>query len=495
MYNPENLQALLLDKMTLPLVIVVAVDARNAIGRNGALPWSESFVQDMKRLRTESKRTVNASKHNAVIMGRRTWLSIPIQHRPLKDRITIVLSSSPLDAAPDQAPAHVCASLQGALDWLNGDLQRNTVERAFIFGGARLYREALHHPSCTELLVTRIHHTYDGCDVYMPAIDERQFALDTLYEPMFQVHCDRDETPRYQLLRYVRVRPPHEEYQYLDLVRECIDTGVRRDDRTGTGTLAVFGRQTRWSLRNGVLPLLTTKRVFWRGVARELLWLIAGSTDAAALARDDVHIWDANGSRAFLDSRGLQDREEGDLGPVYGFQWRHWGAQYETRHTDYTDRGIDQLQRCIDLIRNAPTDRRIVMSAWNVSDLDKMALPPCHMFCQFFVADGELSCQMYQRSCDMGLGVPFNIASYALLTHMVAHVCGLRAGEFIHTCGDTHVYANHVDALREQLQREPRPFPTLSFKRNLTEMNDFCYDDLVLHGYAPHKAIKMDMAV
>ena len=288
-----------------------------------------------------------------------------------------------------------------------------------------------------------------------------------------------------------------EEMQYLNMIRDILDDGVKRGDRTGTGTLSKFGTQMRFSLRDGALPLLTTKRTFWRGVAEELLWFISGSTNANDLADKDIHIWDGNGSREFLDKRGLGHRDEGDLGPVYGFQWRHFGAAYTDMHASYEGKGVDQLADCIDKIKTNPEDRRIIMSAWNPADLDEMALPPCHMFCQFYVDTdaGELSCQMYQRSADMGLGVPFNIASYALLTHLVARVCGLKAGDFVHTIGDAHVYLNHVDALREQLERGPRAFPKIKINPDKMDIDDFVFDDLEVVGYRPHKTIKMKMAV
>lgn len=253
----------------------------------------------------------------------------------------------------------------------------------------------------------------------------------------------------------------------------------------------------RFSLRDGTLPLLTTKRTFWRGVAEELLWFVQGNTNANDLAAKDIHIWDGNGSREFLDSRGLEHREEGDLGPVYGFQWRHFGAKYVDMHTDYTGQGVDQLADCIEKIKNNPEDRRIIMSAWNPSDLEYMALPPCHMFCQFYVdtEKNELSCQMYQRSADMGLGVPFNIASYALLTHMIAHVTGRKPGDFVHTIGDAHVYLNHVDALKQQLERSPRAFPKIQINAEKKGIDDFEFDDFKVIGYQPHKTIKMKMAV
>jgi len=287
----------------------------------------------------------------------------------------------------------------------------------------------------------------------------------------------------------------NEEMQYLNLIRKIIDTGNRRDDRTGTGTLSVFGAQMRFSLRDGSFPLLTTKKVFYRGIAEELFWFIRGSTSAKELQERNVRIWDGNSSREFLDSIGLTEREEGDLGPVYGFQWRHFGAEYTNMHADYSGQGVDQLAQVIDRCKNKPNDRRNILCAWNPADLDKMALPPCHCLVQFYVAGGELSCQLYQRSADMGLGVPFNIASYALLTVMIAHVTGLKPGEFIHTLGDAHVYCNHIEALETQLEREPREFPKLKIKRKVDNIEDFTIDDFEVIGYNPHGKIVMAMAV
>lgn len=262
----------------------------------------------------------------------------------------------------------------------------------------------------------------------------------------------------------------------------------------GVGTISIFGAQMRFSLRNQ-FPLLTTKRVFWRGVAEELLWFIQGSTDAKVLQAKNIKIWDGNSTREFLDAHGFHEHEVGDLGPVYGFQWRHFGAEYKSCNDDYTKQGIDQLKDVIQRIKSNPNDRRIIMTAWNPIDIPKMALPPCHCLVQFYVADGELSCQLYQRSADMGLGVPFNIASYALLTYMIAHVTNLKPGDFVHTFGDAHVYLNHVEPLKEQLQRTPRPFPQLRFKRQVTDIDDFRFEDFEIVGYDPYPTIKMDMAV
>lgn len=289
-----------------------------------------------------------------------------------------------------------------------------------------------------------------------------------------------------------------EEMQYLDVVRDIIENGVERSDRTGVGTLSKFGVQMRFSLRNNTIPLLTSKRVFWRGVAEELFWFIRGSTSNQELQEKGVHIWDGNGSKDFLEKRGLGHREEGDLGPVYGFQWRHFGAEYKTMHDSYEGEGVDQIAQIIETIRTNPNDRRMILSAWNPAALHEMALPPCHLMCQFYVANGELSCQMYQRSADMGLGVPFNIASYSLLTHMMAHATGLQAGDFIHVIGDAHVYLNHVEPLRKQLERLPRPFPTLTIRNREAgegSIDGYSMSDLKVDGYHPYPTIKMEMAV
>ncbi|KAH0544285.1 Thymidylate synthase [Glutinoglossum americanum] len=327
--------------------------------------------------------------------------------------------------------------------------------------------------------------------------------------------------------------PDHEEYQYLNLIRDILAKGEHRPDRTGTGTYSIFAPQSlRFSLTRPptnsgdsptlIVPLLTTKRVFLRAVIAELLWFISGSTSSLPLSAQGIKIWDGNGSREYLDSVGLSHREVGDLGPVYGFQWRHFGAEYRDAKTDYSGQGVDQLAEVIDKLKTRPYDRRIILSAWNPADLKQMALPPCHMFAQFYVsfprsttvsatppsagdtmdgkegekAKGVLHCQLYQRSCDMGLGVPFNIASYALLTHMLAHVCELTPGTFTHTMGDAHVYLDHVEALETQLEREPRDFPMLEVKRDPGgSIDGWQVEDFAVKGYNPHKGITMKMSV
>jgi thymidylate synthase len=262
--------------------------------------------------------------------------------------------------------------------------------------------------------------------------------------------------------------------QYLDLLSDVLHNGITKSDRTGTGTLSVFGRQMRFDLSGG-FPVTTTKKLFLKGVIYELLWFLQGSTNIRYLTDHAVHIWDE-----WAD-------ESGDLGPVYGAQWRHWNAA--------GGRSIDQITRLLDMLKTAPDSRRLLVSAWNVGDLEAMRLPPCHCLCQFYVARGKLSCQLYQRSADLFLGVPFNIASYSLLTMMIAHVTGLNPGEFIHTFGDVHIYLNHVEQVKTQLSREPRALPRMLLNEQVTSLFDFSYKDFTLAGYDPHPAIAAPIAI
>ena len=262
--------------------------------------------------------------------------------------------------------------------------------------------------------------------------------------------------------------------QYLDLMRHILEHGNRKQDRTGTGTLSVFGPQLRFDLQAG-FPLLTTKKVHLKSIIHELLWFLKGETNTRYLKQNGVSIWDE-----WAD-------ENGELGPVYGYQWRSWPTP-DGRH-------IDQISKVIAEIKTNPDSRRLLVSAWNVAELERMALMPCHAFFQFYVADGKLSCQLYQRSADLFLGVPFNIASYALLTLMVAQVCGLQPGEFIHALGDTHLYLNHLDQAREQLSRTPRKLPAMKLNPAIKDIFSFTYEDFTLEAYDPYPAIKAPVAV
>lgn len=262
--------------------------------------------------------------------------------------------------------------------------------------------------------------------------------------------------------------------QYENLLKYVRDNGIMKSDRTGTGTLSVFGYQMRFDLNEG-FPLITTKKIHLKSVVHELIWFLKGDTNVKYLHDYGVTIWDE-----WAD-------EHGELGPIYGHQWRSWPTP--------NGQHIDQISQVIEMLKKNPNSRRIIVSAWNVSEIDKMSLPPCHVLFQFYVADGRLSCQMYQRSADLFLGVPFNIASYALLTMMIAQVCGLQLGEFIHTLGDTHIYLNHLKQVDLQLTREPRPYPYIKLNPEINNIFDFKYDDFILEGYDPYPVIKAPIAV
>lgn len=259
--------------------------------------------------------------------------------------------------------------------------------------------------------------------------------------------------------------------QYLDMLRYVLENGVDKMDRTGVGTRSVFGQQMRFDLSRG-FPLMTTKKMHLKSIIHELLWFIKGDTNVKYLQDNGVRIWNE-----WAD-------ENGNLGPIYGSQWRNWNGE-----------GIDQLAQVIDKLKHNPNDRRMIVSAWNVGKIDEMRLPPCHMMFQFYVANNKLSCMLYQRSCDMFLGVPFNIASYALLTMMLAQVCGLEVGEFVHTLGDTHIYHNHFEQVKEQLRREPLPLPTMKLNPAVRDINDFKFEDFTLESYQCYDAIKAPVAV
>ena len=286
--------------------------------------------------------------------------------------------------------------------------------------------------------------------------------------------------------------------QYLDLIRTVLEKGTKKEDRTGTGTISYFGTQQRYDLADG-FPLVTTKKVFLRGIIHELLWFIKGDTNIKYLVDNDVHIWDDWPFKTYSESSEYQGEtikefaekikeskefadKWGNLGPVYGKQWRNFG-------------GVDQLNELINQIKTNPTSRRLIISAWNVPEIKDMALPPCHCFMQFYVNDGKLSCQLYQRSADVFLGVPFNIASYALFTMMIAQVTGLKPGVFVHTLGDAHIYLNHIDQINLQLSREPKELPTMKINPNVKSIFDFKYEDFELENYNPHGRIKGKVAV
>jgi dihydrofolate reductase / thymidylate synthase len=332
-----------------------------------------------------------------------------------------------------------------------------------------------------------IHLTFSKTNIKPP--------IDTFF-PRFDINQHRstilDNNIHISKIKYDRIIN-YEEEQYLLLLRNVLEKGEERKTRNSI-TKSLFGGRLEFNLRDGKLPLLTTKKVFVKGIIKELLWFLSGSTNAKLLQKDGVHIWDGNSSRDFLDKVGLHHLEDGDCGSVYGHQWRHFNAEYKGCDYDYTGKGIDQIQDCINLIKNDPSSRRIIFSGWNPVQLKDMSLPPCHVLYQFYVQDGYLSCQMYQRSSDLFLGLPFNIASCSLLIYMMSHYCDLKPGSCIITLGDYHIYDNHINAVNTQLERLPFEFPNLTIKGDKPDkIENYDYSQFVIENYKSHDRITASM--
>lgn len=405
--------------------IIVAETRHHGIGCNNTIPWD--IPQDRAYFK---KKTL----HQTIIMGRRTWESLPI--RPLPGRQNIVVTSGTTISGVETAK-----TLDEALAMAEEE------RRIFVIGGAVLYNEAIRHASCRTVLVSKVPGDSYQCDTYWDGVPE-----------------DLYQCTKIKGMHWKYKARPHPERQYLTIAQRIIFEGCERPDRTGTGTLSLFGERMEFDLSRGAFPLLTTKRVFWKGVVEELLWFLRGCTSAKQLSQKGVTIWDHYG--------------KDDLGPIYGAQW------------------IRQLPQVLEQLKNCPNSRRHVVSAWNVSELDQMTLPPCHMVYQFYVDhEQRLSCQMYQRSADWALGVPFNIASYALLTLMVAQVTGYQPGRLVMVFGDTHLYLNHLEGMQTQLKRAPGPFPVVKLNEKVTNLWNFTAEDIVLEGYKPQNTIKFPFSV
>ena len=465
-------------------IIAAFVKGTRGMGYKNKLPWRiPEEIAYFKKI-TMSEHTYG---NNCVIMGRKTWESLPLKYRPLPNRTNIIVSNTMISPDPN---VFVVPTFEKALSLA-------PCTNVFVIGGQRLFAEAIVHPLCKTLYLTEIdlieseNNKAIECDVFFPSV------------PCF-FKLSKNETvcqEKYKLefKKYSNVsHPSSEEHAYLNLLKEILNYGEEKVDRTGIGTISVFGRQLRFSLMNGVIPLLTTKRVFWKGIVEELLFFLRGDHDNRKLQKKGVHIWDGNTSLEYFKKNNMPF-EEHDLGVAYGVQWRAAGAKREFLETDYRGKGIDQIQEVIDLLKNEPTSRRIIINAWNVSALKDMCLVPCHMQYQFNVSRGKyLNCMMTQRSADTFLGLPFNIASTALLTKILASVTNLTPGEIIINLGDAHIYKNHITQVQTQLERTPMYFPKLKIHKTLTNLADIenlSFEDFELLGYSSWPTIKADMAV
>ena len=439
--------------------IIVCVDCSYGISKNGLIPWN--VEEDLTHFKTITSKTVH-NKKNVLAVGKNTYNSLPKSLKSNKDPNRLIIQLSRMSNSLDDV-IHQC----------NFD---DNIDKIFVCGGSQIYNYAINNLHISNIYLTKLKSSYD-CDNSIDYYD----ILNSKYKISSYLSNDT--------LEFIQYIPQFQEESYLNLLKDVLYNGKNSLDRTNTGTLRLFGKQLQFSLES--FPLLTTKKVYWKGIVHELLWFLKGSTNVKLLQDESVHIWDGNTSREYLDSIGLFDRPTGDAGPIYGYQWRNWNASY----SDSTSKGIDQIQECINLINHNPTSRRILFTAWNPEQLKIMALPPCHIMCQFFVDGNHLSCQMYQRSADCFLGLPFNIASYALLTYIIAHITGKTPHKLILVLGDTHIYSNHIEQVKEQINRCPYKFPTIAFKRHIKTIDELVPDDIKLLNYNCHSAIKAKMSV
>ena len=475
--------------------IICATDINLGIGYKNELPWHiKEDLQYFNKLTT--KKGENGEKP-IVVMGHNTWLSLPEKHRPLKDRENIVISG--------------LNEIKNVIRYKNFEYfledYGKTIELRktpiWIIGGADLYRTAIIKSYLIKkIYLTLINKKYE-VDRYMTEIGPEFYIknykiIENCMDSKIQKEVKITFLELEYDMSYLEKTNNFSEKRYLQYLRKIINGGEERLDRTGIGTKSILGSQYRYDLTNKRIPLLTTKKMYWKGIVEELLWFLKGQTNSKILEDKKVNIWKGNSSKEFLESRGLA-YEEGDIGPGYGFSFRHWGAEYKDCKTDYTGQGVDQFQNLINNINNDPYSRRHIIDLWNPKELNNMALPPCHILYQFYVSHNgtKLSCSMYQRSGDMGLGVPFNIASASLMTILVAKLTGLEPYELVHTVGDTHIYTNHIEPLKEQILRKPYFFPIIEFnnEKEYKNIEDFEYNDIKLIGYISHPPVKMDMAV
>jgi len=494
----------------IPYHIIASLNADGIIGiENNLLIECKDDLKRFYQLTTavypESSTRPTRPK-NILIMGYNTWLSIPESVKPFKGRMSIVVSRLSIPFV--SSSVMFLRSMVEAFTYC----ERNQTGRVFVIGGSMIFGRCLTHHSqyCQNLYLTHFSQggsSQEGGSKKGYKTFPLELLADTIENyrgPKVDSDCivntwgeaARGPEPiqlSQQLIIHQKVAYANKgENQYLQLLQKVLREGAKHSSRNAT-VYSLFGERMVFDLASG-FPLLTTKKMGYKTILRELLWFISGSTDNMDLQDKHVHIWDQNASKEFLESRDLA-YEEGDLGPVYGFQWRYAGAEYKGCHEDYGGKGVDQLQKVVDLIRNDPTSRRIMMSAWNPPDLDKMALPPCHVMCQFYVntETQTLDCQLYQRSGDLFLGVPFNIASYAFLTHILAKITGYKPGKLVHILGDVHLYEDHVEQAKEQLTRVPVAFPTITISEEVSEIDYIQEEMIAITGYTSYPKIEAHM--
>ena len=481
-------------------VIVAYCKNNNGIGNNNKIPWF--LKNDLKNFQQITSKTFKSYTKNMVVMGRKTWDSIPDKHKPLKNRLNVILTRN-----KDVRLKHEIESYKDTIvkydfnDILEvAKLNKNfNISNIFIIGGESLYKLALESDSISKIYITEVYEDYE-CDTFFHKIDKEKYKLS--YVSKFY----SENNIYYRYLEYVNKNNSSveewvnkEEQQYLDTLHNIITKGIETEDRTGVGTYSLFGERFIYNLED-TFPALTTKKIYLRGVFEELMLYLSGKTDNAILNEKGIKIWNGNTSREFLDNRGLWHYPEGDMGETYGFNFRHYGGFYETCKQDYKGCGFDQLEYVLYLIKNDPNSRRIIINLWNPATINKAALPACLCFYQFYVdtRHKKLNLQIYIRSSDYFLANNWNTLTGAFLVNMICNLndINLSPGKLTVITGDTHIYKNHIEQVKQNLERTPRPFPKLIFKcGGLDSIYDYKYEDIKLLDYCPYKNIKAPMAV
>ena len=481
----------------------------NALGHNNQLLFK--LKHDMKFFKTTTMQTTDNNNSNAVLMGYNTYISIPTKYFPLKDRINIIISKNHYKDIKKNIKEHSLQNVyvfRNILNAIHFCTNKLTIETLFVIGGASIYTFFMTRYLFNTLYITEIAlPTLNIGTVFFKENNILELNYIKSYISSFSENdClnyvdNKKYKVEYSICKYKSIFTQDyikdittltHENNYLDQLQCVLEHGETRQTRNSE-TISTFGLRMEFNLQLG-FSLLTTKKMYWKGIKEELMWFLRANTDSKDLSDKNVHIWDGNSNREFLDSIGLNSYQEWDCGPIYGFQWRHFNAEYTGCKSNYKNKGVDQLLNVIHLLKTNPTSRRIFMSAWNPEQMKEMALPPCHISYQFYVSQGnKLQCQMYQRSGDMFLGIPFNIASTALLTHIIAKMTNLIPDKIILVVGDAHIYKDHIDQVKLQLKRKPYIPPTLIIKTKKDNIEDFEANDCILQDYISYPSIKANM--
>ena len=459
--------------------VIVCVDNQSGIGKSNSLPWT--IKEDMLFFKQKTLEIKNKKKKNCVIMGRKTYQSIPKKYRPLKNRINIVLSKSNVIEDEETENFKIFQELDDVLIFVKKNKKK--IENCYVIGGSSIYKLFIERDLINDYYINSVNKNYE-CDIFFPKVNLFNYKLNSTRSIIVN-KTDILLTFKHYIFNNSC------ENRYLDLMRNILQNGIEKNDRTGVGIKTIFANCLKYDIRDNKLPLLTTKNVPVRLIIEELLWMLRGSTNAKDLQDKRIHIWDGNSTREFLDQRGLNHLPVGDIGAGYGHQLRFFNAEYTNCNTDYTGKGFDQLKYVIDLLKNNPTSRRILFCYWNPSQLKDAALPPCHLLYQFFVNTNtnEISCCLYQRSSDYFLANNYNAISAILLTHILGNICGYKPAEFTHFMADTHIYKNHFLQCEEQLKRIPTIFPKI-FVNKKDKIEDYNIKDFDIINYFPQSVIR-----